>query len=289
MAGCMEHIVLRARGLMRTRLHPAVLAVLLIAASPAGATAQLTDHDVTEPWVEDVGLAMANAFTGGVTAAVSAWLRDEDIGRAFVGGMIGGAGVFTGKRLVVEDVDGAGLVGRYVGALGSNVVRNAGRGTGWLDEIWLPVGPLWIQSSPESARDVRLNVWHTAALAWALTREELELDWGSSASSGTFVFDAPRHWLRRDGDPIGGFVVGSVVVLGPGDEPDVLLSRGHELVHVVQHDFAYLAWERPVESWGWSRVLRRNPPVDLGLLRPLLLQPFVGPLHQGEAEALEGR
>lgn len=275
---------------MRARRHPAVLVVFLVAASPAGATAQLTDHDhATEPWVEDVGLAMANAFTGGVTAAVSAWLRDEDIGQAFVGGMIGGGVVFTGKRLVVEDVHGAGFFGRYVGALGSNMVRNAGRGTGWLDEIWLPLGPLWIQASPESAHDVRLNVWQMAALGWALTRDELELDWGSSASSGTFVFEAPRHQLRSDGDRVGGFAMGGVVVVGPGDEPDLSRTRGHELVHVVQQDHDYVAWERPVESWGWSRLLHRHPPVDLGLLRPFLLNPLVGALHEGEAEALEGR
>jgi hypothetical protein len=275
---------------MRAPRTPVVLIVVIVAHVPADLAAQAYDHDRgTEPWVQDVGLAMANAFAGGVTSALSAWLRGEDIGRAFVGGMVGGGVAFAGKRLVVEDFDGAGFLGRYVGALGSNVVRNAGSGTGWVDEVWLPLGPLWIQSSPASARDVRVNVWHAVALGWALTRKELVVDWGSSASSGTFVLHAPRHRIRLNGDPIGGFTLGSVVVLAPGDESEVQLSRGHELVHVVQHDVAYLTWERPIESWGWSRAVHRNLPVDLGLLRPLLLQPFVGPLHEGEAETLESR
>jgi hypothetical protein len=276
---------------MRARRPSAVLLVFSFGAcTPADAAAQVYDHDRrTEPWVQDVGLAMANAFTGGVTSAVSAWLRGEDIGRAIVGGMVGGGVVFAGKRLVVEDFDGAGILGRYVGALGSNVVRNAGRGTGWVDEVWLPLGPLWIQSSPESDRGLRVNVWQSVVLGWALTRKELELDWSSSAWSGTLVFKAPRHRLRSDGDPIGGFAVGSLVFLGPGSESDIQLSRGHELVHVVQQDFGYLAWERPAESWGWSRAFHRSSPVDLGLLSSVLLQPIIRPLPEGEAGVLESR
>lgn len=257
---------------------------------PARAAAQSHEHHV-EPWVEDVAIGMANAFTGGLTAAVSAWLRDEDLGPAFVGGMLGGGVVFAGKRLVVEDFDGARLLGRQVGALGSNMVANAGAGAPWLGEIWLPVGPLWVQAVGETPgpEGVRLDAWRAATLLWAATRSELRVDWGASTSSGAFVFDVPEHELRADGVRASGLTRGSVVLLGPALPPDREQTLGHELVHVVQLDFSHLVWGRPLESWGWRRLFDGEPPVDIGVTTGFLLHPFVHDLQEGEAETLEAR
>lgn len=283
------------RSLPGTRLHAvrsalaaALSALALVGAVPLHGQASHEQPTPTDPWVEDVAIGMANAFTGGVTAALTAWLRDEDVGRAVVRGMVGGAIVFAGKRIVVEDFGGAGLLGRQVGAVGSSVVRNAGAGAPWLDEVWLPLGPLWVQANPRSPGRVRVDAWRAAVLGWAATRSELRVDWGESASSGAFVFRAPEHIIRDDGDNVSGLTIGSVVLLGPGRDAQVRQTSAHELVHVVQHDFDSQTWGRPLESWAWSRFTDRTAPVDFGLA-PFLRYPFLYDLHQAEARALEAR
>ena len=269
---------------VRERALAVLVGAAVAAALHAPVEAQAPDR-TAEPWMEDIAIGAVNAVVGGITGAVTAWLRDEDVEHAFVRGSVGGGVVFVGKRIAVEEFDGAGLLGRQVGAVGSSVVRNASVGDGWLDEVWLPLGPLWIQASPRAPHRLRVNVWDLAVVGWAATRSELELDWGASASSGAAVFRAPNHRLRDDDEAIGGLTTGSVVLIGPasGEERRELV-RGHELVHVLQHDFFRQAWERPLEAWGWSRLLGLDPPLDLSLMELLLLPAFSGSAI-GEAEA----
>lgn len=266
------------------------LALAMLALCGSAPAAAQSDEQGVEPWVEDVAIGMANAFTGGVTAAVSAWLREEDLAHAFVGGMLGGTLTFAGKRLVVEDFDGAHLLARQIGALGSNMVANAGAGAPWLGEVWLPVGPLWVQAVGQApgADRVRVDAWRAGTLVWAATRSELRVDWGSTASSGAFVFDVPEHELRVGGDRTLGLTRGGVVLLGPALVADRERTLRHELVHVLHLDFAHRAWGRPLESWGWSRLFDGEPPLDIGVAR-LLLHPIVYSLQEGEATTLEAR
>jgi hypothetical protein len=268
-----------AHGVMLLPLLP-----LLTPPAPAGAQ----DHQHTQPaWVEDVGVAAANAVFGAATAGVTAWLRGDDVGRAVVRGAAGGGIVYAGKRLVVEEFDGAGLLGRQVASLGSSVVTNAGAGRDWLEEVWLPVGPLWVQASPASPRRLRVNAWALASVGWALSRSELELDWRQTLSDGAFVFRSPHHRIRNEDGFVDGVTIGGLLLLAPTDFDHLI--RAHEAVHVVQQDFWVLAWSRPIESWGWSRLLGRDIPLDFGLI-PLLLWPkFLADLAEAEAQVLEFR
>lgn len=272
----------------RSALVAALSTLALVGAAPLQGQASHEQPIPTDPWVEDVAIGMANAFTGGVTAAVTAWLRDEDVGRAMVRGMVGGAIVFGGKRIVVENFDGAGLLGRQVGAVGSSMVRNAGTGAPWLEEVWLPLGPLWVQANPRSPGGVRVDAWRVAVLGWAATRSELRVDWGASASNGAFVFRAPEHVVQKDGDAVAGLALGGLVLLSRDRTGQVRQTRGHELVHVVQLDFYSQALAHPLESWVWSRFTDWSVPVDIGL-PPHLLPSFFGDLPEAEARALDSR
>lgn len=250
-------------------------------------TAAAQDRGQPE-WVEDFGIVAANVLIGGATAAVSAWLGDRDVSDAFMGGALGGGVGFLGKRVAAEDFDGAGLTGRHIGAVGANIVSNAGRGLGWLEEIWLPVGPVWIQTRRDPGWRARIDLPEVAVVAWALSRSELQFDAGASLQNGALFFRAPDHrMIRRNGNRVAGFAATGVVFVGqsPLSEGTV---RAHEMTHVVQQDFLLHTWSRPLEAAGWRLVTGRPVPIDLGVARLMMVGPLEA-MTEGEAELMEGR
>lgn len=262
-----------------------VVAAGLCALLPRPAVAQ-HDHDPS-PWVDDVGIAAANVLAGGLTAGLTAAIRGHDVSDAFLMGAAGGAVWFAGKRVAVEGFDGAGLLGREVGALGSSVVANGGAARGWLEEVWLPLGPVWFQVSPRAARQVRIIGLDAAVLAWAVAEPAVELDWGRSLSNGALFFTSERHVILSDSDQVEGVTIGGVVLTGvaTGDPERI---RAHEMVHVIQLDFFLHAVSRPLEAWAWDRTLGWEVPVDLGV--SLFLRPrFLRDLGETEAGVLEIR
>jgi hypothetical protein len=261
-------------------------ACLAVLAIPTAASGQ--DHlHATPTWAADLGLAGANVMAGGVTAAVTAAIRGEDVADAFLKGAVGGGVVFVGKRTAVEGFAGAGLLGREVASVGSSVVANGAQGRGWLSEVWLPVGPAWLQVRPEARLRARLDLGDVATLIWAATRSELRFDLERSLSNGASVFVAPDHRIRAGSAEANGFAQGGVVVLGAGRH-DVELVQRHENVHVIQHDYLLQTVTRPVERWGWRLVTERTIPLDVNLL-PLVATPVLRSLHQSEATELESR
>lgn len=255
---------------------------------PQPTLAQQHVHD-QPPWIEDVGVAGANLLLGGATAAVTAWIRGEPVGDGFLNGALGGGLGFIGKRVAVEEFPGAGLLGRQVAAVGASMVVNAGTGQGPFAELWLPVGPVWLQAIPSAGHRARLDAGEVATLLWAATRNELELDGKGSLSNGAFIFRSPGHYLVSDGRRVDGLTIGGIVALGPSYfEPDHI--RGHEMVHVIQNDFMVHAWSRPLESWGWRLLIGREIPVDVVPVPLKLLTGWVTVnLREGEAQVLEFR
>lgn len=237
-------------------------------------------------WTAPVALAAMNVLAGGVTAATTAWLRGEAVGKGFLKGCAGGAVVFAGKRLAAERFDGAGLLGRQIGGIGGSMVANGGAGRGWLDEAWASLGPLWLQVSPASPIRLRVDAASVVLIGWAATRDELELDLAGSLADGVALFRAPRHGLvGDDGRRANGMALPGLVILGVSDDPDAV--RAHERVHIVQYDFVLLGLGRPIETWAWSRIFGGNLPLDLGLGALPMRLPGLNDMAEGEAEMLE--
>lgn len=257
-------------------------------AFPRLAAAQDHDHPQAD-WIVDVGVAGANALSGALTAAVTAAIRGDAVPEAFVKGAVGGAAVFAGKRIAVEQFGGAGLLGRQVGSVGASIVANGGGGRGWVEEVWLPLGPLWLQASPSSDFGARLDLLNVGVTAWAVERPELEVDWRRSLDSGALVFTSPGHRITNSDGRVDGLAVAGTIALGAMAPVDVDVVERHERVHVIQYDYLLHTVSRPFERWGWDRLLGRPMPFDLGLI-PLAGSPrFIRDLKEAEAEALELR
>lgn len=108
-----------------------VLVTLLIAAAitrPLQAQDPPSGHWASEDWVGEVTFASANALLAGLSAGLLQVIRKGSFKHGFATGALGGAVVYTGRRLAVEDFWGAGLMGRQISAVGSSLTRNAGDG-----------------------------------------------------------------------------------------------------------------------------------------------------------------
>jgi hypothetical protein len=255
---------------------------------PQGASAQ-DDARGQPTWAVDIGVAGANIVVGALTAAATAAIRGEDVSEAFLKGAAGGAVVFAGKRVAVERFAGAGLLGRQIASVGTGMVVDGGHGREWLREVWLPIGPAWIQVRPETGRRARVNLQEVGILIWAATRSELDFDLGRSVTNGAPVFVARGHHIERSSDRPGGLAIGGVILLGaPVEGSNREVTQRHENVHVIQRDYVLSTVSRPIEQWGWERVVGRGIPGDLDLLGALSFY-LPKAIAEREAEALEVR
>jgi hypothetical protein len=244
-------------------------AAALTCCSAAAASAQFPRQ--SEP--RHVGLTAAfgvNVLAGGLTAAARALIERHDPARAFAIGAIGGA-VHFGAKLMGP---GTSLAGIAVGATGTAIVVNAGRGVSPLDELYVPVGPLRLRVTPRAPRKIRVavNAYEAVVLAHNLARSGLVMDWGSTGSSGTFVLRTDNRHIWADDRELGGVAIGSLIVMSAfaSDPPR---TAHHELVHVHQYSFVDEAVGRPIEEY-----LRRRVPgarwlprwLELGIVTPAL-------------------
>ena len=184
---------------------------------------------------------------------------------------MGGGVTFAGKRLAVEQFDGAGFAGRQVAAVGSSMAHNAAAGNGLLSEVMVPLGParLYLRTGDLPGVHARVDLYSSLVLLHTLLGSDLDLDVRQSLSSGTFVFwdagdDLGSHWLARER--------AGVVRMNQGawarhaarhDE-----IHAHERVHVLQYDQAHLLVGAPLQRLAEDllpAVRRVTRWVDLGL------------------------
>ena len=235
---------------------PRAVCVLMLPALLAAPVRAQERFDASE---SDFALLSIHAVVGGASAAVVALLRGEDVTDAMALGALGGGLSFAGKRIATSDFTASGFVGRQVAALGHNVVVNAGRGAPAFAELWFPIGPLQLrvpswQRGGRAGWDARLDLVSTGGILWAATVPELELDWSSTLEQGTPVFFAPRHRIAYDGIPYGGVAPPGLILLSGDVGRDPGGTLGHEMVHVIQHDFMAMAWSYPLEQWLRERL-----------------------------------
>jgi hypothetical protein len=241
-----------------------------------------TDYWLTRSWVGDVTFLSANALLAGVSAGVLQELRDGSFKDGFARGALGGAVSYGGRRLAVADFWGAGLVGRQVSAVGNSLARNAAQARPSLYAVWLPLGPVTVRLSRENGfrATAKPDIFAAGWLLAAILDDELELDVGTSLSSGAPVFRAPHHVLRFDGQIVGGLTPAGVIVVG--NSLSIGVSDGeilrHERVHVLQYDFAQMMWGDPLEEGlaqhvPYARTL--NNYVRFGVTMPGILAGLV--------------
>lgn len=232
-----------SRGLL---LIPALAACL---ASAPDATAQTS----REGGLQGIQLSVVNALLGGLVGGVG---RELTVGEFSVGvarGALGGWIAHMGRRLAASRHPGAGLLGRQVGAVGTSITRAAALGSGPLDTLLLPLGPVraYVPVRRPGAARFHADLMAIGWLAYAVAHPDLHVDASESLSSGVFVFrsDEPIHLPAGQA---GGLYTGGIVVLAPGRLGQSSLP--HERVHVLQLDHLQGALVLPLESALRSRV-----------------------------------
>jgi hypothetical protein len=209
-----------------------------------------------------------NAALGALTGVVlGRGSRRSPLWRAALGAS-GGAVAYGGKRLSTSGAPASGLLGRQVASLGGSVVGNVAEGRGPLERLDLPAGPLRIEVETGERLAARLRVDLAGSATFLLLALDpyYELDLQRSAAAGAPVFIAGERTAWE-----GLHVAGNILWQEP--QTEVMRQRArrtlrHEQVHVLQYDFAALAWARPLErrllvAYDADPSLHRH--FDLGL------------------------
>jgi len=224
-----------------------------------------------------------NAALGAVTAGVSSHLHGGPFWRALPPGAFGGALVFVGKLTTSRQSQAAGFVGREIGAAGSSIVQNVSLNKPMLERFVFPLGPtrLYIRAKDSTSARLKIDFAGTLATIYAATRPHSRMDFSASLRAGAPVFMMPRPTSGAVWE--GMHLAGTIQVrFDPGalaSYPSLVKQRtadaiSHELVHVAQYDFSFIAWTEA----GERQLLRRIPGarkvsgfVDLSLNAPIWL------------------
>jgi hypothetical protein len=207
-----------------------------------------------------------------------------------------------GKFISAGRMPGSGLAGLTVGAVGSSMVANAGRGARPLGEIVVPLGPVRLRLAQGASRKVglRVDAYEALLIGRYFMVDGLAFDWRRSVESGTPVFGTRGKLILRHRELVSGVANGTAVVMSDmGGDTDRIIR--HELIHVQQHSWAKTTLGIPAERWlrdesGWLRWIPEW--LELGIADRLvyvvddMLQNDNGPLYrvmQSEAEAFEKR
>jgi hypothetical protein len=256
-------------GAAMRRVWRAGLTTVALSCYSSAAAAQLREPSDSRT----VGVTAAfgcNVLLGGLTAAARAFIDGHDPARAFAIGAIGGA-VHFGAKLIGP---GTSLAGVALGATGTAIVVNAGRGMSPLEELYLPVGPMRLRVTPRAPGKLRLtvNVVNTLVLARSLAWRGLVVDWGRTASTGTVAFRTDGRHIVFDDREAHGMAMGPFIVIS-AFATDPARTTKHELVHAHQYWFTDEAVGRPVEEYLRAGIpgVRRLPPwLELGVVSPAL-------------------
>lgn len=209
-----------------------------------------------------------NTALGGLSAGVLRVLNGGSFVDGFVGGAMGGALAYGGKRLAAQRFDGAGLLGRQVAAVGNSIVYNAAGNAPFVERLMIPLGPLparlHIATGPRPAVRATVDLVSAGAVIYGILAPGVRLDLGASISSGAAVFVERRSarppatvLVPSGGSTRAATTVGGAIFLDGYAEGDPVVLA-HERVHVLQFDFVLAAWGDRLDAL----VLGRAPAVD---------------------------
>lgn len=258
-------------------------------------------------WVGQFTILSGNAVLGGLTAGIRQELRGGSFKDGFTRGFLGGAVVYAGKRIAIQNFDGAGFLGREVGAVGASMVRNASENLPLLSRLSLSAGPVRVLvDRREGRREVRptLDVIALMTTSYAVAEPQLDLDWGKTLSAGAPVFTVQEKLMRGPFDDFEttGQELATTIFLSEIDLFGPEYARrvfAHERVHVIQGDFYSRVWADPLGEWllekvpGGERVERfldiDTGDIMIGLLEIAAFKSYEGRPWELEAEWLARR
>ena len=273
------------------------------AGSPGAAAGQAPPSLDESVWGEnEATFLLANSLVSGLGAGIARAVGGGSFKEGFLRGALGGAVGYTARRIAAGEVDGSGLVGRQLGAVGASMVRNAGAGEGMFSRLVFPIGPLnlYVDRSGDQARwSAKIDGPALVTAGILVFHADAELDWWSTISSGAFVFRSRRGWFLGNEEGVVGQTLPGTVVLRYDESSDVARTLRHETVHILQQDFAFHAAGSSLEGWmlGHHHLTRRiHETVDFNLVIPLSLTlawrgfgiDYVNRPHEAEALFLAG-
>jgi hypothetical protein len=253
---------------MRHRLSAVAICIACAVAwaPPLRAQADTLGYATRAPaWVAHFTTISANALLGALTGGVIQELRGGSFKDGFARGALGGAIIYSGKRITAERFFGAGFIGREVAAVGSSVVRNASDGIGTFDRLILPAGFLrlyWQRGSGEL--QVKVDVYSAGLVVYGIAEDDLELDTRASLSAGAAVFRTDNEVItfgseqkHAGGVSRGGIILRSYV---PGWGKEFLdRALAHERVHVAQDDQLFITLNDRLDDWVFTKLGPARP------------------------------
>ena len=211
-------------------------------------------------WLGQFTVLSANTLMSGLTAGLVQELRGGSFKDGFTRGALGGAVIYTGKRVAAERFFGAGFVGREVSAIGASVVRNASDGIGTFDRLILPVGFTKVYWHRNQDRvQVKLDVVSMGFTAYAVMEDELDFELGKSLSAGMPVFRTSNKLIGSEEKEVYAAGVQRTGIIMRGDVPafrDDFLNRvfAHERIHVLQDDQIFITLFDHADDWVLSKL-----------------------------------
>lgn len=268
-----------------------IVALALLPACTEVADAQVPRSEVAYSPLE---LLSGNLIVSGLGAAIVGRFEGRPFWKTFVHGAAGGAVSFLGKRISASNPEALGFAGRQISAVGASIARSAAFGSGILDTLFIPVGPVRLAWTPRDGglANLRVDVEDVAWAAYGLLDDRYAFDASRSLAAGALVFTTNQHIGEENGGTVSGFTGGGAVFLS---EPQLTSNPGnrhHELVHVAQTDYLEIAFGAPLEGW----ILRGLGWADLSAFRHLdlgfghyPLQALLRPALEDEAGRFEAR
>jgi len=193
----------------------------------------------------------ANMAIGAVSAGVVRALKGESFWRGFVRGGAGGGIAYLGKYLATQDFAGSRLVGRQTAAVGASITYNALTGRGTFETLTFPFGPFRFHHTPDGNR-VTIDLVTVGGIIYALSRPGAMFDLENTLATSSIVFSADTIRRRANGNDVLGRAVGGVVIYQGAASmlTDIRNSIiDHEMVHVLQHDYAGITLGSAFEGW----------------------------------------
>jgi len=218
---------------------------------------------------------LLNSLLSGVGAGLVRAVGGGSFAEGFFVGALGGSVGYVGKKIAAKGFDGAGFLGRQIGAMGASMTRNGASGEAFFSHLLFPIGPLYVHldRSGEQARWwAKVDAPALLTAGYLALHPDATVDWGSTLSSGAFVFRSGRGWFLGQEAGVVGQTAAGTIILDEADGRDLDRTLRHERVHILQADFAFHTLGDPLESWLLDKgaITRRVHRVfDFNLLIPV--------------------